>query len=292
MSHGSLYIVSTPIGNLEDLSLRASRILGEVETVLAEDTRRTRILLNHLGLKTPMISLHQHNEREREGMVLQRLEGGASLALVSDAGTPLVSDPGERLVAAVREAGFAVIPIPGPSAVLAALAASGLPAVPFTFLGFLPRKGEERSRVLERIRGAPETVVLFESPERLTKTLEALAEGGEGHRRAVVARELTKIHEEHRGGTLEELRTHYTAHPPRGEITLVLAPSGGDPADAALSAADSGAVDEQAVRSLALALLREGSTPSGAAKEVARRLRLPRNQVYRIVQTLEGSEPE
>jgi len=286
MTTGILYIVSTPIGNLEDVTVRAARILGEVDAVLAEDTRRTSILLRHLGVSPPMVSLHQHNERSREAEVLSRLAEGAALALVSDAGTPLVSDPGERLVAAVREAGFPVVPIPGPSAVMAALVASGLPAVPFSFLGFSPRKGRERADFLARVRGATETVVLFESPERTARLLAdlAAADPGAAERPAAVARELTKLHEEVRCGTVGELARYYEEHPPRGEVTVVLGPLAHVPGQ------DAGAVDEAAIRALGAALLAEGSSPSQAAREVARRLGVPRNRAYELVQSLAGAE--
>lgn len=282
MTPGILYIVSTPIGNLEDITFRAARILGEVDAVLAEDTRRTSILLRHLGVKPPMVSLHQHNERAREAEVLFRLEGGAALALVSDAGTPLVSDPGERLVAAVRDAGFKVVPIPGPSAVMAALVASGLPAVPFSFLGFSPRKGKERAEFLARVRGAAETVVLFESPERTARLLADLAgaDPGTAARPAAVGRELTKLHEEVRRGTVAELARYYEEDPPRGEVTVVLGPL------AVAPAAEADAVDEAAIRALGAALLAEGSSPSRAAREVARRLGVPRNRAYELLQSL------
>jgi 16S rRNA (cytidine1402-2'-O)-methyltransferase len=285
MTTGILYIVSTPIGNLEDVTVRAARILGEVDAVLAEDTRRTSILLRHLGVSPPMVSLHQHNERSREAEVLSRLAEGAALALVSDAGTPLVSDPGERLVAAVREAGFPVVPIPGPSAVMAALVASGLPAVPFSFLGFSPRKGRERAEFLARVRGATETVVLFESPERTTRLLAdlAAADRGAAERPAAVARELTKLHEEVRCGTVGELARYYEEHPPRGEVTVVLGPLAHVPGQ------DAGAVDEAAIRALGAALLAEGSSPSQVAREVARRLGVPRNRAYELVQSLAGA---
>jgi len=283
MTPGILYIVSTPIGNLEDLTVRAARILGEVDAVLAEDTRRSSILLRHIGVRTPMVSLHQHNERARESEVLSRLAAGDSLALVSDAGTPLVSDPGERLVAAVREAGFQVIPIPGPSAVMAALVASGLPAIPFAFLGFPPRKGRERADFLSRVRTAPETVVLFESPERTARLLaELAAEPGGAQRQGAVTRELTKLHEEVRSGTVGELAGYYSENPLRGEVTIVLAP-------APESGADASAVDDAAIRALGSALLGEGLAPSRAAREVARRLGVPRNRAYELLQELGGS---
>ncbi len=275
---GTLYLLGTPIGNLEDLTRRTERILGEVDRIFAEDTRRTRILLDHLGIRTPLVSLHEHNEAARTGTVLELLDEGAELALVSDAGTPLVSDPGGRLVPRVIEAGHRVVPIPGASAVLCALVGSGLPAVPFTFLGFVPRKGAERGRLLERVAASAETVVLFESPERTPALLAALAERAGPGRAACVARELTKLHEEFRRGTLAELARYYEAEPPRGEITVIIAPAPDE--------GSSPAVDEGAIRALAGALLDEGASPSRAAREVARRLGLPRNRVYAAVQEL------
>ncbi len=279
---GTLFLVSTPIGNLGDLSRRASQTLGSVSRILAEDTRHTRKLLSHLGLSTPLVSLHAHNEASREGAVLEWLEGGEELALVSDAGTPLVSDPGARLVAAVLDAGHRVVPIPGPSAVLAALAGSGLPTDRFTFLGFLPRKGRAREGFLGRIAAAPDTVVLFESPERTQALLQALLERCGRGRRGVVAREITKLHEEFIRGSLEEILDHVRANPPRGEITLVL--------EAAPCAPGGEEADEEAALALSQTLLEEGLAPSQVAREVARRLRLPRNQAYRLVQSRSPEE--
>jgi len=275
---GTLYLVSTPIGNLEDLTARARRILGEVETILAEDTRRTGILLRHLDLRRPLLSLHRHNEEARGREVLDVLQSGRDLALVSDAGTPLLSDPGERLVSRVLDAGHAVVPVPGPSAILAALVASGLPALPFTFLGFVPRKGRERTRFLERVAGTEETVVAFESPERTGALLDDLADSCGSDRRAAVARELTKVHEEVRRGTLGELARYYRQEAPRGEVTVVVAPAGG--------VEDAEEVDREAAAALGRGLLRQGSSPSRAAREVARRLGIPRNRAYEILQEL------
>jgi 16S rRNA (cytidine1402-2'-O)-methyltransferase len=217
---GTLYVVATPIGNLEDVTLRALRVLRECDDLLAEDTRRTRVLLEHHGIAARPRALHAHNEAARTREVLALLAEGRDVALVSDAGTPLVSDPGERLTAAVRAAGHTVVPVPGASALLAALVASGLPAVPFLFEGFLPRRaGERRARLVE-LRDRPETLVLFESPRRLAATLLELAEAL-GPRRACVARELTKRFEETRCGTLPELAEAFSEGA-RGEITLVV----------------------------------------------------------------------
>jgi 16S rRNA (cytidine1402-2'-O)-methyltransferase len=278
---GTLYLVSTPIGNLRDLTRRAAETLGSVSRILAEDTRHTRKLLSHLGISVPLVSLHAHNEAAREGAVVGWLEAGEDLALVSDAGTPLVSDPGRRVVEGVLAAGHPVVPVPGPSAVLAALVATGLPSDRFTFLGFLPRKGPEREELLDHIAASPFTVVLFESPERTAPLLAALVEScGEG-RRAALARELTKVHEEVVRGTLEELRDRFAAEAPRGEVTLVVeGASGGGRARE---------VDDAAARALAGALLGEGIAPSRVAREVARRLRIPKNQAYRTVQDVAGT---
>jgi 16S rRNA (cytidine1402-2'-O)-methyltransferase len=275
---GTLYLVSTPIGNLEDVTERARRTLEEVDMVLAEDTRRTGILLRHLEIRRPLLSLHGHNEEARSREVLDALDGDGALALVSDAGTPLLSDPGERLVAKVLEAGHRVVPIPGPSAVLAALVASGLPALPFVFLGFAPRKGKDRTRFLERIASSGETVVAFESPERTGALLEDLARVCGGERRGAVARELTKVYEEIRRGTLDELARYYREEPPRGEVTVVVAPSegGGVPEE----------VDREAALALGRSLLERGASPSRAAREVAARLGIPRNRAYELIQEL------
>lgn len=276
-SVGTLYLVSTPIGNLEDLSARAVRILGAVDSVLAEDTRRTRRLMRHFELLTPLVSLHAHNEEARLGKALSSLgKKGGSLALVSDAGTPLVSDPGERLVRRALAEGHQVVPIPGPSAVLSALVGSGFPTVPFSFLGFVPRKGKERVQCLERVAEARDTIVLFESPERLTALLSALAERCGSDRRAIVAREMTKLYEDFRRGTLEALARYYTAEgKPRGEVTVVIAPGEGD--------ASRVSVDEEEVHVLARELLNMGTSPSRTARELASRLNITRNRAYELV---------
>ena len=270
----TLYIVATPIGNLEDLTARAARILGEVDRVVAEDTRRTGILLKHLGIRVPLTSLHAHNEASRAPALLEWLAAGENVALVSDAGTPVVSDPGERTVAAVRDAGHDVVPLPGPSAVLAALAGSGLPAERFAFLGFVPRKGADRRSTLERIAGSSETAIVFESPERLCKLLESLDQM-DAAREVCVARELTKIHEEFRRGTAAELLGYYQEAGVRGEVTVVIAPASAQQKE--------GPTEADAIR-LVEQLLAEGMRPSGVAKEVASVTGIARNRVYEIVQ--------
>lgn len=273
---GVLYVVSTPIGNLEDLSPRAARILGEVAVILAEDTRRSGILLRHLGLSTALVSLHAHNEAARIDEVLRRLSAGEDLALISDAGTPLVSDPGERLVARLLVEGHEVVPIPGPSAILHALVGSGFPSVPFTFLGFLPRKGKDRGALLDRIASSVETIVLFESPERTVALLTDLAARCGPDRRVAVARELTKLHEEFRRGTLAELLAGYGDDSLRGEVTVVVAPGEAPTIDPI--------AEGRQVESLVASLLGEGIAPSAAAKEVAKQLGIPRNRAYEMVQ--------
>jgi 16S rRNA (cytidine1402-2'-O)-methyltransferase len=273
---GRLYIVSTPIGNLGDVTHRAVEVLSSVDRILAEDTRRTAILCKRYDITTPLVSAHEHNEAARAAQVVDWLAEGRTLALVSDAGTPLVSDPGGRLVRAVVEAGHDVVPVPGPSAALAALVASGLEPEPFTFYGFLPRSGGERNDRLAEIAALPHTAVLYESPARLRALLEALAERSDPGRRVVVARELTKVHEEVRRGTLAGLAEYYGEGTVRGEVVVVVEGAAGVTAE----------VDAEAAAALARALLDEGGRPSVVAKAVARRLGVPRNRAYEIVQQL------
>jgi 16S rRNA (cytidine1402-2'-O)-methyltransferase len=220
---GALHVVSTPIGHLADISLRALAVLQQVATVYCEDTRQSRTLLTRYGIRTPMQALHEHNEAGATPRIVERLRRGEALALISDAGTPLVSDPGARLAASVTEAGLRVVPVPGASAVLAALVAAGIAPHPFTMLGFLPRKGADRKAMLDMAATLPHTVVLFEAPGRTVETLRAVAEASGGTRQAAVARELTKRFEEIRRGTLDELAAYYENTNPRGEIVIVLA---------------------------------------------------------------------
>lgn len=217
---GTLFVVATPIGNLEDVTLRALRVLAEADLVLAEDTRRTRVLLDRHGIRATLVSLHAHNEVGRIDRVLAALDGCGSVALVSDAGTPVVSDPGERLVAGVRDAGHRIEPVPGPSAALAALCASGLPSARFTFVGFPPRRDGERRRWLEELSERAETLILFESPQRVAATLRQVRDVF-GPRRACLARELTKLHEEILTSDLDGL-CERVASQVKGEVTLVI----------------------------------------------------------------------
>lgn len=271
----TLYLVSTPIGNLSDLSTRAASTLGAVGRVFAEDTRRTRRLLAHVGLRTPVVSLHQHNEAARSRRVVECLDEGRDVAVVTDAGTPLVSDPGARAVDAALHAGHQVVPIPGPSAVIAALVGSGLPADRFAFLGFVPRKGKDRSGVLERVARSDETTILFESANRLVRLLADLEEACGPGRRVAVAREMTKLHEEFVRGTLVETRAYYEKCAPRGEITVVV------------DCSPKREVGETAARELAARLLQEGMSRSEAVRQVTARLGMPRNRSYQIVHSTE-----
>jgi 16S rRNA (cytidine1402-2'-O)-methyltransferase len=216
---GTLYVVATPLGNLGDLSARATEILSKVPVVAAEDTRRTRGLLTHLEARPTLLSFHAHSAEHRLEGILDILRSGRDVALVTDAGTPSVSDPGTDLVAEARTAGVTVVPIPGPSAVATVLSAAGLPADRYLFLGFIPRKGRERTRLLTRAAGEEWSVVFFEAPPRLVALLEDLIPLAGPGRTVVVGRELTKLHEDIRAGTLGEMADYYTGIPPRGELT-------------------------------------------------------------------------
>ncbi len=274
MTQGTLFLVSTPIGNLSDLSTRAQSTLEGVSVLYAEDTRHSRTLLRHFGFRTPLRSLHEHNEASRVKEVLGRLATGEDCALITDAGTPTVSDPGARVVAAVAEAGFRVEPVPGPSAVTAALSASGLPAGRFLFLGFAPRKGRERLEWMSQVLDSPDTVVVFEAPGRLVDLLRVWSEAGSGDRRCVVCREMTKLHEEIRHGTVAGLVEYYSGESVRGEVTVVLEGRVGSPAREN--------VDEEQAEIIAEQMAEEGRT----TQEIARRLRgefgMTRNRAYEL----------
>ena len=274
-----LYIVSTPIGNLADITHRAVEVLGRVDRILAEDTRRTGVLLRHYGISTPMVSAHAHNEAARAARVVEWLDAGEDVAVVSDAGTPLISDPGARIVQRVVEAGHDVVPVPGPSAVLAALVASGLDPEPFTYFGFLPRSGRAREARLEEIAALGHVAVVYEAPGRGVRSLQDLAEHCGAERPVVVAREITKVHETFFRGTLAEAAAYYEREPPRGEIVMVI----GGRTEAATESEN-----EAAALALARELVGRGERPSAAAKEIARRLKMPRNRAYEIVLSLTG----
>lgn len=268
---GMLYVVSTPIGHLGDISLRALGVLQSVDRILCEDTRHAHTLLARYGIRTPTVALHEHNEARMVPLVLAQLRDGASLALISDAGTPLVSDPGERLVCAVAAETGRVVPIPGASAALAALVGSGLPAHPSTILGFLPRKGKERDAMLRWAAGCPHAVVLYEAPGRVADTLQDLAAVAGADRPVVVARELTKRFEEFRRGTLETLAAYYSQTAPRGEIVIVLA-----------AAPEEVPPTEDTLRETARALLADGLTPRAVMTMLMERDGVPRNLAYRL----------
>ncbi|HET8632806.1 MAG TPA: 16S rRNA (cytidine(1402)-2'-O)-methyltransferase [Gemmatimonadales bacterium] len=276
----ALYVVATPLGNLEDLSARAAAVLSRVSVVAAEDTRRTSRLLAHLGATPRLLSFHAHSPERRIDTLLDVLQQGRDVALVSDAGTPLISDPGAGLVCAVRAAGFAVVPIPGPSAVTTALSAAGLGGDRYLFLGFLPRKGGERRRLLERAAHEPWPVVMFEAPARLVALLDDLVAVAGPDRPASVARELTKIHEEIRTDRLEALRLAFAAVEPRGEITVILGAAPPEPEELA---------NPDDAMALARRLLAEGKSRKDAAAGVADQMGWPRNEAYRLVNDLDVS---
>jgi 16S rRNA (cytidine1402-2'-O)-methyltransferase len=264
---GRLIVCPTPIGNLEDVTLRVLSALRDADVVACEDTRRTRVLLDRYGVKGRLISYHEHNERERAAELVRLMQEGSVVALVSDAGMPLVSDPGFVLVQACIAAGLEVEVLPGPSAALAALVASGLPAERWRFEGFLPRKRGELAAVFE----SPETVVAFESPRRLAKSLAILA-SLDPDRPAAVCRELTKLHEEVVRGSAAELAARYDAVPPKGEVALVVGPA------AASAAGDLGPAVEAVRR-----LVESGAKPRAAATVVAELTGTSANALYRAL---------
>jgi 16S rRNA (cytidine1402-2'-O)-methyltransferase len=268
MMPGLLYLVATPIGNLEDITYRAVRVLRECDAIACEDTRQTRKLLDHYGIEKPTISYHEHNEAQRSAELAARLMAGETIALVSDAGMPLVSDPGYRLVRAAIENGVSVQPVPGPSASLAALAASGLPTDAFHFGGFLPAKVGQRAKLLESLAAESATLIFYEAPHRVMESLEAI-EAALGPRPVAVARELTKIHEEFLRGTAEEIRAQLAARGAvKGEITILIGKAAAPPPD------------ETPLVDAVDALVHNGVTRMDAIKQVARRRGLSKRQVY------------
>ncbi|HJR63330.1 MAG TPA: 16S rRNA (cytidine(1402)-2'-O)-methyltransferase [Gemmatimonadaceae bacterium] len=266
----SLFVVSTPIGNLGDMSARAIETLRSVALILAEDTRHSRHLLDHFDIPTPLEAYHEHNEAKATPRFLDRLVRGDSLALISDAGTPLLSDPGARLVRAALDAGIPVVPIPGPSAMLAALVASGIDAARFTFFGFLPRRGRERSSVVSEIVALEHTAILYESPNRLAATLVELTERGAGAREGAVARELTKQYEEVRRGTVEELARYYEQSVVRGEVVIILAGRTLTPPD------------EDSMRARARELREAGASARDVARTLIVEYGATRNVAYKL----------
>ncbi|HEY6219570.1 MAG TPA: 16S rRNA (cytidine(1402)-2'-O)-methyltransferase [Gemmatimonadaceae bacterium] len=269
---GTLFVVSTPIGNMGEFSFRAVEILRQVDAILAEDTRHTGQLLKRYEIDRRMIAYHEHNEAKSTPGLVERLRRGESFALVTDAGTPILSDPGARLVAACIEAGVSVVPIPGASALLAALVVSGLPADRFTFFGFLPRTGRDRAAAMAELSSLSHTAVLYEAPNRVAATLADLAEVAGADRPVVVAREMTKQFEEIRRGTLAELSAYYENAPPRGEVVILL------------GAAAPRTVDDTTVRERVKALRASGLSARDTATAVARELGVSKRAAYQMTQ--------
>jgi 16S rRNA (cytidine1402-2'-O)-methyltransferase len=279
MTAGKLYLVATPIGNLEDISLRALRILKEADLIACEDTRYTARLLTRYGIETPRESFHEFNEESRTPRLMQMLRDGKSIALVSDSGTPLVSDPGYRLVSSCRIEGLQVIPIPGPSAVIAALIGSGIATDSFFFAGFLPPRSSLRKRRLEELATVPATLIFYEAPHRLLASLEDMA-ATLGPRRASVARELTKIHEEYIHGTIPELLVQFNARPRiQGEIVVIVERGEGAPAKTDWPASLKQHLEDE--------IQKTGLPRNEALKSVARQRGISRKEAYKIMLTEE-----
>jgi 16S rRNA (cytidine1402-2'-O)-methyltransferase len=269
-----LYIVATPIGNLEDITLRALRILREADLIACEDTRHTQKLLNHFEIKTPTQSYHEHNEAARAKQLVERIGKGERIALVCDAGTPGISDPGERLIRVAVEHGANVVSIPGPSAMISALVASGLPTESFRFVGFLPARSGERRSVLESLRSAKETLVFYEAPHRIVEMLTDLGRVLGEQRRIVVARELTKIHEEFLRGTASEISTELSKRPAvKGEMTVIVS---GEVKGAAEAAASRSLIDR-----MGELMTSEALDEKAALKQVAKEFGLSKSEAYR-----------
>jgi 16S rRNA (cytidine1402-2'-O)-methyltransferase len=280
---GTLYVVATPIGNLEDVTLRALKVLGGVAAIAAEDTRHTGKLLTHHGITTRLVSLHEHNERSRVPELIRQLGTGASLALVTDAGTPAVSDPGYRLVSEAVARGIPVVPVPGASAVITALSVAGLPTDSFVFIGFAAKKQGARTRQLQRLAQEPRTLVFYESPRRIIRFLTELRQAM-GDRSAVLAREMTKLHEEFLRGPISEILAVLAARPViKGECTLLVSGS----ADAAERRAPS---DPASIEDALCAALAAGASPSEASRKVSRILGVSRRRVYALALELTSGE--
>ena len=272
----TLYLVATPIGNLEDMSPRAVRILSQVTLIAAEDTRLTRKLLAHFDIHTPLTSYHEHNKRSKLDAVLAALAEG-DVALVSDAGTPAINDPGYELVRAALDSGHTITPIPGPSAPIAALSASGLPTDSFLYLGYLPRKANERGALLKQVANFPYTLIFLEAPHRLLEALTDL-EASLGDRQIAIARELTKVHEEIWRGTIRQAREHFAQNPPRGEFTLVIAGQ---------KSSSPGRWSEEKVLIAIKFGLKFGESPSALAKRLAQESGWSRKEIYSLITELQ-----
>ena len=275
---GCLYVVATPIGNLEDISMRALRILKDVDVIACEDTRQTLKLLSHFDISKRLVSYHEHNEITRAAEIVIELEQGAKVALVSDAGTPAISDPGHRLVSLCLRHGIHVVPVPGASAFVAALAASGMPIEQFAFIGFLPSRPTERRKALRELANEPRTLALYEAPHRLLDTLEDALEIL-GNRPAVIAREVTKLYEEFLRGHLEDLVAAARKKAPRGEITLLVGPPDGHEVHAADGAAS--AKEAPLARRVEEIMQERGVDRKAALKQVARERGITRREAYK-----------
>lgn len=280
---GVLYVVATPIGNLEDITLRALRVLREADLIACEDTRHTRKLLDHYSIARPVLSYHEHNEQERARALVEKLEQGLTIAQVSDAGMPSIADPGYRVIKLAIERGIPVRPVPGPSAVITALAGSGLPTDSFEFLGFLPARSGQRRTALERLRSTTASVVLYEAPHRIREMLSDIVQVLGPERPVVIARELTKVHEEFLRGTAGELRERIGDRELKGEITLLI---GRGEASSGLSpAADSAADLNQRLQQI---MREQGVDEKSALKTLARELGQSRSEVYRELLRVRG----
>ena len=277
---GTLYVVATPIGNLAYITQRALQILKDVELIACEDTRHTRKLLQHFGINTKTTSYHEHNENQRGDELLDLLKQGSDIAVVSDAGTPAISDPGFRLVRSAIENEITVVPVPGPSALITALVAAGLPTDEFFFAGFLPARASARQTRLRELASVPGTLIFYEAPHRLAATLKDAYETL-GEREAVVARELTKLHEEVRRGRLSDLVEHYSQVEPRGEIVLLIDRN-------SIETGEAESNSERSVGELVAQFEAEGIDHRAALKKAARELKLSRAEAYRKLQTERG----
>jgi len=273
---GTLYVVATPIGNLEDITLRALRVLKEVDVIAAEDTRHTQILLSHYGIHTPLTSYHEHNEKTKARQLMSRLERGEQIALVSDAGTPAISDPGYRLAVEAIRGGIPVIPIPGASALTAVLSAGGLPTDRFVFEGFLPAKKQERRARLRALSSETGTLVIYEAPHRLTETLNDLAEIL-GDREIVLAREVSKVHEEFLRGRLTEVAKQIAGREIKGELTLLIGGSRGQ-----------SEVSQEQIEKEIRKLKDDGLRVKEIAEILGEKYGYPKKEIYRLALTQSG----
>lgn len=276
---GTLFLVPTPIGNLDDITMRSIKTLQDVDLIAAEDTRNTGKLLSYFDIKTPQISFHEHNTQQRIPELVAKLQSGITIAQVSDAGMPSISDPGKELVKAAVVAGIAVVPLPGANAGLTALIASGIAPQPFYFFGFLPRKNKELQQALQQLVQREETIILYESPHHLQRTLADLAGVFGNEREICLGRELTKLHESFERGTIGELVDWYDQHNPRGEYVMIIK-------GYSAPITDGSELSDQEIIKRVEFLIEQGSKPNAAIKNVAQELQLTRQDVYQIYHQL------